>query len=222
LRHAERQAKLAQGLQRRSLMVNLLSVADACRRITAAASSPAPARALRALARGLGRCRVMDLAIDNDHARANVIAFDEAREVLPGDVFYTGVRVSLPLQGGRMHAAPLFLRLACFNQLVWDGAALAGHESGARVRALLAEGVGRIRALRAQSVDNGWAGALVHEQELPHELREALEDAWRAEGAEPSRYGVLNALTRLATHDGALPVATRRALARAAERVAFG
>jgi hypothetical protein len=203
-------------------MVNLLSVADACRRIEAAASSAAPARALRALAARLGRCRVMDLAFAGERASANLIAFDEAREVLPGDVFYAGLRVSLSLTGGKAHAAPLFLRLACFNQLVWDGAALDGHESAARVHDLLAEGLGRIRALRAQAVDGAWANALVGEQGLPVALQEPLEDAWRAEGAEPSRYGVLNALTRLATHDGALPAATRRALARAAERVAFG
>jgi len=203
-------------------MVNLLSVADACRRIAAAATSPEPARALRALAAGLGRCRVMDLTVERDRVTANLIAFDEARELLPGDVFYAGLRVSLPLSGGRLHAAPLFLRLACFNRLVWDGAALAAGESGARVRALLAEGFGRIRALRAQVVDATWAGDLVREHELPVELSEPLEDAWRAEGAELNRYGVLNALTHVATHEEALPAATRAALARAAAQLAFG
>ncbi len=203
-------------------MVNLLSVADACRRIAAATASPAPARTLRALAAGLGRCRVMDLTVEHERVSANLIAFDEAREVLPGDVFYAGLRVSVPLDGGRLHAAPLFLRLACFNQLVWDAEALAGDEPAARVRALLAEGFGRIRDLRSQSVEGTWASDLVAERGLPTTIREPLEDAWRAEGAELNRYGVLNALTHVATHEGALPLALRRALARAAEQVAFG
>jgi hypothetical protein len=196
-------------------MVNLFSITDACQRIDAAASSRAPAQALRSLARRLGRCRVMDLVITHDRATGNLIALDEAREVLPGDVFYTGLRVSLSLATGAVRAAPLFLRLACFNRLVWDGAVLEGRP----VRALLAEGLDRIAALREHAVPDGWVRGFPG---LPDGIAEPLEAAWRAEGAEPSRYGVLNALTRLATHEGALPLATRRALARAAERLAFG
>jgi hypothetical protein len=200
-------------------MQNLLSIADACRRLTVAASSPGPARALRALAARLGRCRVMDLVIDRGRARADLLALDEASEVAPGDLFYAGLRVSLPLERGRVRAAPLFVRLACFNRLVWSGARCG---AGVDVRRLLAAGLLRVGALRVDGVGGSWARALLHAQGLPGDLEERLEEAWRTEGAERSRYGVLNALTRLATHERALPVATRRALARAAARVAFG
>jgi hypothetical protein len=161
----------------------------------------------------------MDLALAGDRATADLIALDEAREVLPGDVFYAGLRVSLSLTRGRVRAAPLFVRLACFNRLVWSGARCDGHAPG---RDLLAEGLARIGALHAHAVPGAWAHALVQADGLPSGIEEPLEEAWRVEGAEPSRYGVLNALTRLVTHDGALPRAARRALARAAERLAFG
>jgi hypothetical protein len=161
----------------------------------------------------------MDLAFAGGRATADLIALDEAREVLPGDVFYAGLRVSLPLTRGRVRAAPLFVRLACFNRLVWTAARCDGRSPE---RALLADGLARIGALHAHAVPGAWAHALVREHGLPIEIEEPLEEAWRVEGAESSRYGVLNALTRLVTHDGALPRATRRALARTAERVAFG
>jgi hypothetical protein len=48
-----------------------------------------------------------------------------------------------------------------------------------------------------------------------------LMEAWRVEGSEHTAYGVLNAITRLATHSNVLTVRQRRTIARLAGLLAF-
>ncbi|MCK7477414.1 MAG: hypothetical protein M0C28_07945 [Candidatus Moduliflexus flocculans] len=96
--------------------------------------------------------------------------------------------MSLSLTRGRLHAAPLFLRLACFNRLVWSDVGLDAPGSlarvleGAHLRSRLPEGRARIGALRAHAVGERWARALIREQGLPVEIGSGSRrrGAWRA------------------------------------------
>jgi hypothetical protein len=229
-------------------MLNLLSREVACRKIDDGmepGAGDAFGFALATLATELGtgprRCRVLDLEVSWRRASANLLALGEAAEVAPADIFYPGLRLAMSATGDVLRVDPLFLRLACFSRLTWSAAGVAvrwrtaGHspasrrvtlarllDGGGRVDVILSEGLRCIASLRSRVVDASWARELLREHGLPGGLLERLEEAWHVEGAERSRYGVLNALTRLATHASDLPSPLRCALARVAEAVAFG
>jgi hypothetical protein len=187
------------------------------------------------------------LTFDDDGFQTDLIAPDAGEEVAPGDVLRYGLRVTHSALGE--HATWIetyILRLVCSNGLthrecVSRRAARtrrlrADHPDASRlqveqVRKLarsswsgLAAKVQAIRALREERVDdvgavfNRW---LERARVSTRNLLPVLQEAWREEGSEATSYGVMNALTRVATHAPGLSTRMRGVLSGLAGILAF-
>ena len=203
---------------------------------------------LEAIRTGVGQELIVhDLRFDEDEYRADLIATDAGEEVAPGDVLRYGIRVTHSSLGEYATQIETYiLRLICTNGLthrecVSRRAARTrrlgiDHPDAARlqveqIRRLarsswtsLAAKIRAIRALREERVDDvdGVLTRWLERARLsPRNLLPPLREAWREEGAEATSYGVMNALTRVATHNPGLSSRMRGVLSGLAGVLAF-
>jgi hypothetical protein len=162
-------------------------------------------------------------------------------EVRVGDAIRYGLRVRHSLVGEYATTIESFaFRLVCRNGLVQrqclgrrgtarsrprtrrlpSGHLNARQQQREQIGRLAAEAWGRlrgmgdgIRALQQRRFDLATLQRFLRQARM-HSVRlvKAVETAWAAEGAEPTAFGVLNALTRVATHEPGLSDQQRRRL----------
>lgn len=189
--------------------------------------------------------RVQDLRANDEGFTLDLISPRVVEEVRPGDILHGGVRIEHSPTGGRATTVAGFvIRLVCANGLVQRECTGPRPRSTARTRRLPADRAGarelqinQIRRLAAEAW-RGLEGRLAAirrlrdealddvQKDLERFLRQArvfsrglmarLRRAWEEEGAEPSAFGLLNALTRVATHATDLDAGQRGRLARLA------
>jgi len=187
---------------------------------------------------------VQNLHLDDESFALEVVSPRLAEEVRAGDVIRAGVHVShSQLDGKATQVMAYLLRQICTNGVVQRECLGEKRRSTPRARRLSAERpearemqIAQIRKLVADT----WSGlgnkleAIRRLQDKPVQVRTALErfltqahlfthglmerllQAWVEEGSEPSAFGVLNALSRVATHSQEMPAWQRQRLARLA------
>ena len=167
-----------------------------------------------------------DIKFFNESFQIDLLGVDRQEEIAPGDIMRAGLRLTHSLIGAHATVVETFIwRLACRNGMVHRDCEsrrglrtrrLPTHMSNARqlqldqVRRLAAttwdglqQKLESIQALQEEQVDNveellrRWVerGRLSANNLLP-----PLMDAWREEGGNHTAYGVMNAITRVATH----------------------
>ena len=165
-----------------------------------------------------------------------------SEEVRRGDIVQAGLHIEhSQFHGIATQAMAYFLRLVCENGSVQRQCVGENHRSTPRTRRLSASRpearemqMSQIRTL----VANTWSGLgkrletirrlrdkkaeakpilekfLRQAHLFSHDLMDRLLNAWEQEGSESTAFGVLNALTRVATHSQDLPSWKRQRLAR--------
>jgi hypothetical protein len=188
------------------------------------------------------------LSIQDESLRFELVTHRVEREIRRGDVVSGGVHVNHSLIGGfATKVEPFLYRLVCTNGAI-HRECLAPREvprtrrlpaSHPRARAQQIEQVCRLTAdaltqvngrlqglerLTTEPVDfdhfsSNW---LRRSRLSPPRLLPLLRQAWAEEGAEGTAYGVMNAFTRLATHNTDLSRNVRDVLARLGGLLALG
>ena len=86
-----------------------------------------------------------------------------------------------------------------------------------KIRQRLDAKLGAIKKLAGERADRAQLEQFLHQARMHSRgLMDGLQNAWAVEGDERTAFGLLNALTRLATHDAGLSARQRAALARLA------
>lgn len=202
---------------------------------------------LQAIGDGVGESLdVHQFEINDDSFQIDLLASNDGEEVGPGDVVRSGLRVTHSLVFDHaIWIESYILRLVCSNGLthrecVSRRAARtrrlpASHPGAAQlqieqVRRLarstwngLRQKIDAIRNLRNEPADvesavHRW---LERARLSPKNLMPAIREAWKSEGGEATSFGVMNALTRVATHSTTLSSRVRRSLAGLAGLLAF-
>jgi hypothetical protein len=187
---------------------------------------------------------VRTLHLDDESMTLDVVSPLLAEEVRPGDILHAGVHVRhSQLAGEATQVLVYVIRQLCENGLVQRQCLGEARRSTPRARRLSAE---RPEAREMQSaqirrlVTETWGGlqqkltAIRRLKDKRVEVRTALErflrqahlfshallgrllQAWEQEGGEATAFGVLNALTRVATHAPQMPGWQRQRLSRLA------
>jgi hypothetical protein len=187
---------------------------------------------------------VQNLHMDDETISLDVVSPRIAEEVRPGDILRAGVHVAHShLDGYATEVMAYVHRLMCLNGLVQRQCLGKKRGSTPRTRRLPAFRT-HVREMQMAQVRklvaDAWSGlreklaairrlrdkAVEVQPVLERFLRQAhlfsrglvgrLLQAWEEEGGEPSAFGALNALTRVATHSAELPLWQRRRLSRLA------
>jgi hypothetical protein len=165
-----------------------------------------------------------------------------SEEVRVGDVIRAGLRIDHSFLGAHATTIKTFvLRLLCANGLTHRDC--QGQMRGPRTRRIdashpratemqldqirkltsqtwerLQEKLDAIRRLSSERVDAATLLTQFVGRSRLHSRRltELLLDGWAVEGSDPTAFGVLNALTRVATHSAVLSIRQRRMLAQLA------
>lgn len=186
------------------------------------------------------------LEITDEAFRADLLVESATSEAAAGDVLRAGVTIKHSLIGEHATQVESFVfRLICSNGMthrdcVASRAArtrrLPSHRRDARkmqieqVRRLTADVVAKldeklaaIRGLRNENVDvNQMMSRFLERGGMSTRLwMPVLREAWEAEGSETTAFGVMNALTRVATHRKELSARHRRILGGLAGILAF-
>lgn len=187
---------------------------------------------------------VQNLSVDDESFTLEIVSSRIADEVRPGDVLRGGVHVThSQLEGEATQVLAYVNRLVCSNGLVQRQCVGEKRRSTPRTRRLSADRPEARDMQRAQIrklVAETWEGlskkldVIRRLQDKSVEVRPVLErflrqahlysqslmerllEAWEIEGSEPSAFGALNALTRVATHSAELPSWQRQRLSRLA------
>jgi hypothetical protein len=201
---------------------------------------------LQALKEGVGadatQLQVHALSVTDERIDVDLVSSRLSQDVRVGDAVRAGIHLEHSLLGEQATVVATFiLRLVCRNGLVHRDCVnhkrsprtrrLENNRSNARelqqdqIRRLAAgtwdhlfEKLEAIRRLQHEAVD---APAMLEQfvrrsRLYSHSVMEHLRTAWQTEGSEPTRFGVLNALTRVATHSAELTVRQRRMLSQLA------
>jgi hypothetical protein len=184
---------------------------------------------------------IQALGLHDAAVQADVVGRRLTDEVRVGDVIRYGVRVRHSLVGDYATTIESFaFRLVCSNGLVQRQCLGPGGTARSRPRTrrlpgrfgnvlqqqreqvsrLAAEawqrlcGMGHgIRALQQRHFDLANLQRFLRQARMHSgRLLKLVEAAWQAEGAEPTAFGFLNALTRVATHEAGLSAPQRRRL----------
>ena len=182
---------------------------------------------------------VQTMALHDAAVQADIIGPRLTDTVRVGDVIRYGLRVRHSLVGEYATTIESFaFRLVCGNgleqrQCLRRGAAARSRPRTRRLPGRLGnagqqqrEQIGRLAAdawHRLRGMSDGVRGLQQRQFDLAHlqrflrqarmfsaRLLKLLETAWAAEGAEPTAFGFLNALTRVATHEPGLSGQQRR------------
>lgn len=200
--------------------------------------------AFEAIQEGVSRdIEVSTLKVQGESVHADLLVENALAEVAPGDILRAGLQVTHSLIGD--HATWIeayILRLQCANGMTHRECVSArtrrlpiGHKDArqmqiAQVRRLAADTasalekkLATIRELRDQPVDvdrmlTRWLdrARLSTRRWLPVAL-----NAWETEGGEATAYGLMNALTRIATHGEGISARQRRIFSGLAGLLAF-
>jgi hypothetical protein len=183
---------------------------------------------------------VHGLSFDDDSVSLEIVSPQVATEVRPNDLIRGGVRVVHSIVGTKATMILTFvLRLVCKNGLVHREC--TGPRQTARTRRLpasskhakdrqleqihrltrqswshtrrLLDSVQRLQEEPVTDPRNVFERYLRNGRLFSRNLVERLQAAWEVEESEPTAYGILNALTRVATHDLRITARQRRALA---------
>lgn len=187
-----------------------------------------------------------DLQLSDDSLQLDLLVSDQAQEVASGDVLSAGLRVTHTFSGRHATWIECFvLRLVCTNGLIHrecQGRQAsrtrrlpANRENSRRmqvdqVRRLSSEliatldrkltAIAKLRQSEVE-VDALFTRWLNRARLSPRLWLPTLQEAWRTEGSEETAYGVMNAFTRVATHDRDLSPRQRRILSGLAGILAF-
>ncbi len=190
---------------------------------------------------------VTRIRTDGDYLELEVISSRQAVEVRRGDVVQAGLHVVHTRFGNWATVVEAFVfRCVCDNGMIHreclsrDGISrtrkLSANHPGGRelqleqIRRLAARACNRIEPLlgelhattdRATDVEKLLESWLRRARISVDLMLPRLLAAWELEGAERTEYGAINALTRLATHDGRLSARQRRTFASLAGMLAF-
>jgi hypothetical protein len=188
------------------------------------------------------------LGLADDSIRFDLVTQRAEREIRPGDVVYAGVSVSHSLTGefatrveGHLH------RLVCRNGAIHRECLgprrtprtrrlsanhpRARHQQREQIRRLAMDALARLnerldglRRLTAERADLEHLGPnwLRRSRLSPDRLMPFLRQAHVEEGGEETAYGIMNAFTRVATHNTELSPNVRNVLARMGGLLAFG
>lgn len=183
---------------------------------------------------------VSSLSFTDASVAIEVVSRRLATEVRPGDVICGGLRIVHDYLGFQATLIQSFVyRLVCKNGLVHRECAGPRHTPRTRRLAIGSKGA---KQRQLEQVDRlarkSWSHSQrlldsvqhLHEESVPdprvlfdrflrngrlfsQALSQRLLEAWETENSETTAFGVLNALTRVATHDTRLSERQRRALA---------
>ena len=187
---------------------------------------------------------VQDFRLDDEFFRLDVASPQIATEVRRGDVLHGGVHVTHSQRDGQAtQVMPYIVRLVCENGLVQRECLGVERGSTPRTRRLPADRpeakemqLAQIRKLVAKSLSGlgKKLEAIGQLQDKKVQVNDALDrflrqahlfsralvkqllKAWTEEGSEQTAFGVLNALTRVATHSPDLAPWQRQRLSRLA------
>lgn len=192
--------------------------------------------------------QITRLSFAGDAIRFDLVTHQAEREVRPGDVVFAGVSVTHSLIGesatrveGHLH------RLACLNGAVHRECLgprrlprtrrlnahhpRARHQQREQIRRLTADAFAKVNGrladlsrLTTERVDlehlaPNW---LRRSRLSPDRLMPMLRQAYADEGGDGTAYAIMNALTRVATHQTELSPNIRNTLARMGGLLAFG
>lgn len=172
-----------------------------------------------------GDIDVHRLDIGDDAMEADLLVERAAEEVAPGDVIRAGLRITHSFIGEHATWVEAYiLRLICANGMTHRECAKrlaartrrlpVGHKDArqmqiAQVRRLASETAAALQT-KLQAIRELHAQPVEVDQMLTRWLERArlstrlwmpvLREAWETEGSEATSYGVMNALTRVATH----------------------
>lgn len=177
--------------------------------------------------------------LDNSLCQIELVSPETTNEPSPGDVLMGGVALSFSPVGDRATTIETFLyRLICRNGMVHrvcvENRALTRtrrlpvshpearslqvrqlHDLTSGVVDKLQAHLADVSALREEHLEDPsqfLAQMLRHARLWSRTTADRLHAAWRVEGAEPTAYGVFNALTRVASHDQEFGQRLRRSL----------
>jgi hypothetical protein len=186
---------------------------------------------------------VQGLQMDDETLTLEVVSPQLVEEVRPGDIMRAGLHVAYSqLDGEATQVLAYVHRLVCENGMTQRQCMGEQRRSTPRTRRLpnvrpearemqmaqirkmvgdIWAGLGKkleaIRRLRDKHADRSILERFLRQAHLfSNSLMDQLLDAWDQEGSEPSAFGALNALTRVATHSTRLPVWKRQRLSRLA------
>jgi hypothetical protein len=184
---------------------------------------------------------VHHLEMRDEAFRLDIVSPSVAIEVRPGDVIEAGLSVEHYYTGLRATTVMAsIVRLLCANGLVQrecvgvrrtartrrldTGQQNAENLQIEQIRHMVADTRQRldaklvaIKKLASERADQAQLEQFLHQARMHSRgLMDGLQNAWAAEGDERTAFGLLNALTRLATHDAGLSARQRAALARLA------
>jgi len=184
---------------------------------------------LGALKDGVGNdaasLRIQRFAINDERMQIDVVSPIQSEEVRPGDVVEAGIRMSHSMVGEFATSVSSYIhRLVCANGMTHreclgrqkTRTRRLGDQAGAsqqqveQIRRLVAmtweglhEKLAAIKRLQDQPIDDveqGWRPFLTRARMNSNRIVFLLRQAWHTEGREPTAFGMLNALTRVATH----------------------
>lgn len=205
---------------------------------------------LEAVLEGIGsdakNLKVHRLEFLDESFEADLLGIQTQQEVVPGDVVQAGLKITHSFIAEHAEWVEAFVfRLVCSNGLVHrqcvsrrparSRSLRVGHPGGTelqrdQVRRLAKEAwagleskLSTLRSLADEQVSFEpmvlrW---LERARLSTRDLLPLLRTAWEREGAQPTSYGLMNALTHVATHAAELPYRQRRALSRLAGLLAF-
>jgi hypothetical protein len=189
---------------------------------------------------------VQNLHIHDETFAIDLVSPVMTEEVRPGDIIRGGVHVEhSPVSGQATVVMGYVVRLLCSNGLVQRQCLGENHSSRstprtrrlaadrqdahelqiAQIRRLVAEAwrelrtkLGGIRHLQDEQVhvETTITQFLRQARMFSHSLLARLLRAWEEDGSDPTAFGLLNALARIATHAGDLSYQQRSRLARLA------
>jgi hypothetical protein len=205
---------------------------------------------LDAILEGIGTCaqklEIYRLAFFNESFELDLLGHELEQEVVPGDIVSGGLRVTHSLVGEHATWVEGFvLRLVCSNGMThrecvsrrpprsrrlpaWHPNAEELQREQLRNLARdawnsLGQKLSAVKSLAGQQLEfEPLVSRWVERARLSTKaLMPLLRGAWAVEGSQPTTYAVMNALTRVATHEASLNHHQRRILARLAGLLAF-
>jgi hypothetical protein len=194
----------------------------------------------------VGNLGVLKLEFLDESVEVDLVGYQTHDEIAPGDVLQAGLRVTHSFIAEHAEWVEAFIfRLVCSNGLVHRECISrrgprtrrlpVGYPNGKelqrdQLRRLAAQAwealgpkLGAIRSLANERINFEplvlrW---LEKARLSTRTLMPFLLDAWQAEGAQPTMYAVMNALTFVGTHGEGLTLRQRRILTRLAGLMAF-
>ena len=192
------------------------------------------------------RAETHHLELNSKGFQLDILGYRANQEVSPGDVIRAGLRITHSFVGEHATSIEAFLfRLVCSNGMVHRDCVTRRASRTRRlpveyphardlqkeqIRRLtrdvwtaLAEKLSAFGQLQEESVeiDQLFRRWLQRARLSTRRLLRLLETAWQAEGATPTMYGAVNAVTRVATHEQSLTDRERHILLRLAGLLAF-